>query len=159
NHSAMQIALLQKYVSQPIIVNQLELNLLHNHLIDDGVMVNQNEASYAATDGLLDYCRVHDITIQAWSPIAGGQLFSPADDAPDNVKETARLIAELAEKYATTPEAIGFAWLLRHPAGIQPVMGSTVPQRIADSCRADDVTLSREEWYRLFIAARGGPLP
>ena len=159
NHSAMQIALLQKYVSQPIIVNQLELNLLHNHLIDDGVMVNQNEASYAATDGLLDYCRVHDITIQAWSPIAGGQLFSPADDAPDNVKETARLIAELAEKYATTPEAIGFAWLLRHPAGIQPIIGTLRPERIVASCQADNITLSRQDWYNLFIAARGARMP
>ena len=159
NHSAMQIALLQKYVSQPIIVNQLELNLLHNHLIDDGVMVNQNEASYAATDGLLDYCRVHDITIQAWSPIAGGQLFSPADDAPDNVKETARLIAELAGKYATTPEAIGFAWLLRHPAGIQPIIGTLRPERIVASCQADNITLSRQDWYNLFIAARGARMP
>ncbi|MCA9968114.1 MAG: aldo/keto reductase, partial [Anaerolineales bacterium] len=106
-----------------------------------------------------DYCRVHDITIQAWSPIAGGQLFSPADDAPDNVKETARLIAELAEKHATTPEAIGFAWLLRHPAGIQPIIGTLRPERIVASCQADNITLSRQDWYNLFIAARGARMP
>ena len=77
NHSASQIALLQKYVDQPIVVNQLELNLLHHYLISDGILVNMDGFPYAGAAATLDYCRLHDITIQAWSPVAGGRLFNP----------------------------------------------------------------------------------
>ncbi len=159
NHTGAQIDLLRPFVDQPLVVNQVELNLLHSYLIDDGVLANQREAVYANASGTLDYCRLHGIRVQAWSPVAHGALANPPDDAPDNVRATAALIAELAAEKETTSDAIVLGWLLRHPAGIQPVLGTTNPRRIADSCRADDVTLSREEWYRLFIAARGGPLP
>ncbi|HRX05299.1 MAG TPA: aldo/keto reductase [Anaerolineae bacterium] len=159
NHTGAQIALLQAFVDQPLVVNQLEVNLLHSYLIDDGVLANQREAVYVNASGTLDYCRLHGILVQAWSPVAQGALTNPPHDAPDNVLAAAELVAQFAAEKETTGAAIVLAWLLRHPAGIQPVLGTTNTQRIADSCLADDVTLSREEWYRLFIAARGGRLP
>lgn len=159
NHTPAQIALLQAALNQPLVVNQVELSLLHSFLVDDGVLANQRAAVYANAGGTLDYCRLHGILVQAWSPVARGALSSPPADAPSNVRNAAALAAELAAVRGTTSDAIVLAWLLRHPAGIQPVIGSADPQRIAASCRADEVTLSREEWYRLTIAARGGPLP
>ena len=159
NHSSTQIALLQKYLDFPIVVNQLELNLLHSHLISSGVLVNMTVAPYANTQETLEYCRLNDIMIQAWSPVAGGQLFNPSDDAPENVKNTAALIAELAKEKNTTPEAIAFAWLLRHPMGIQPIIGTLKAHRISDSVKADDVELSRVEWYKLLETARGAAVP
>lgn len=152
NHSAAQIALLQRSVEQPLIVNQLELNPLHAHLIDGGVMVNRVDGRHASASGVLDYCRLHDIRIQAWSPLAGGRLSQSGDMAADTV-------AALAAEYQTSPEAVILAWLLRHPAGIQPIIGSLNPRRIAACCEADAVELGREDWYRLYAAARGAALP
>ncbi|MEM7118560.1 MAG: aldo/keto reductase [Chloroflexota bacterium] len=159
NHTIMQMELLRKHIKQPLVVNQLELNLLHSHLISDGIQANMSNVHYASAAGLLDYCRLHDITIQAWSPVAGGKLFNPAADAPDNIQAVAKEIEELAAKYATTVEAIALAWLLRHPAGIQPIVGTLKPERIIASCPADNVELTRQEWYSLFIAARGERVP
>lgn len=159
NHSPMQIELLKKHLDQPLVVNQLELSLLHHYLISDGVLVNQTAAPYAHTAGTLEYCRLHDIMIQAWSPVARGQLFQPGDDAPDRVRHAARLIAELAAQKGTTKEAIALAWLLRHPAGIQPIIGTLKAERIAASAAADEVELSRAEWFSLLEAARGAGVP
>ena len=153
NHTAAQIALLQSYVNQPLVVNQVELNLLHNDLIGDGILANQKANRYAAAGGTLDYCRQHNILVQAWAPVAGGRLFAPAGTPlPD-------LIAQMAAAKGTSSEAIALGWLLRHPAGIQPIIGTTNPARLQASCQADSLSLSHEEWYELFIAARGQPLP
>lgn len=159
NHNAHQIALLQKYVDQKIVLNQLELNLLHNYLISDGITANMTATPYSAAHGTLDYCRLHDIMIQAWSPVAGGALFNPKPDAPENEKTAAAEITTLAEKHSTTKEAIAVGWLLRHPAGIQPIIGTLNPDRIGQTVPADDVELSRVEWYRLLAAARGAGVP
>ena len=159
NHSSTQIALLQKHLDFPIVVNQLELNLLHNYLISSGILVNMMIAPYANTQETLEYCRLHDIMIQAWSPVAGGQLFNESDDAPENVRKTAALIAKYAEEKSTTRDAIALAWLLRHPMGIQPIVGTLKAHRIKDSVPADDVELSRVEWYSLLEAARGAGVP
>jgi len=159
NHTPMQIELLKKYLNQPLVINQLELNVLHNDLVNDGIVSNMTSATYTGARATLDYCRLNDIMIQAWSPVAGGQIFAPADDAPDDVKATARVIAELAEKHSTTKAAIALAWLLRHPAGIQPILGTMKVERIAESVAADDVELSRLEWYQLFAAANGAGIP
>lgn len=158
NHTAGQIALLMKYVDQPIVLNQVELNLLHHYLISDGIVANLS-SEYMGVHGTLDFCRRNEIMIQAWSPVAGGQLFKPADDAAENVRETAKLIAELAEKHQTTKEAIAISWLLRHPAGIQPIIGTLKAERITDTVPGDDVALSRIDWYRLLAAARGAGVP
>ena len=158
NHNAGQIALLQKYVDQKIVLNQVELNLLHHGLISDGIVANM-DGQYTAVHGTLDYCRLNDIMLQAWSPVAGGQLFNPSEDAADHVKAVASLIAELAEKHGTTKEAIAVGWLLRHPAGIQPIVGTLKAERIGQTVLADDVQLSRIEWYNLLAAARGAGVP
>lgn len=159
NHTMMQMELLRKHIDQPLVVNQLELNLLHNHLISDGIQANMSDVHYASAAGLLDYCRLHDITIQAWSPVAGGKIFNPPADAPDHIQAVAKEIAALAEKYATTQEAIALAWLLRHPAGIQPIVGTLRAERIVASSPADSIELTRQEWYTLLAAARGAGVP
>ncbi|NUM46714.1 MAG: aldo/keto reductase [Anaerolineales bacterium] len=162
NHTAGQIALLQKYLHQPLIANQVELNLLHSGLISEGILANQRDVPYTAAQGTLDYCRLHGIMIQAWAPVAGGNLIDPRPAAdPDGAaaQRVAPLIARLAAQKGTTREAIALAWLLRHPAGIQPIIGTTNPDRLIASCAADSVTLSREEWYLLLEAARGKPVP
>jgi predicted oxidoreductase len=159
NFNAWQMELLQSYLDQPLVVNQLELNLLHPHLVHEGIIVNQNDGPHALATGILDYCRLNDIQVQAWSPVAQGRLFAPAGDAPQHARHLAQLVAALAAEKETTPEAIALAWILRHPAGIQPIIGTTRPERVQASARADEVTLSREEWYRLLIASRGAPIP
>ena len=159
NHDADQIALLQKFLDMPLVVNQVQLSVLHSHVIDKGVRVNVGEDRYAAAGGVLELCRLADMQVQAWSPLAGGQPVSPADDAPAHVQAVAQRIAELAQRYDTSREAIALAWLLRHPAGIVPVIGTTNRERLANCCLADDVELSREEWYELFVLGRGRPLP
>ncbi len=159
NHTPMQIELLRRYIDQPIVANQVEVNLLHNYIIRDGVISNTVGAEYAGQRGTLDYCRVNDIQIQAWSPVAGGQLFNPSDDAPANIKAASQVLGELAEKYNVDKGAIALAWLLRHPAGILPILGTMNPERIATSVKADDVELTRIEWYRLFEAVNGASIP
>ena len=159
NHTAGQIELLRRHVRQPLIANQVEVSLLHHHLIDDGVVANTTGHAYASASGTLDYCRLHDIRVQAWSPLAGGRLATTSEFADPVVRATSVLLRHLAEDKGVAPEAIQLAWLLRHPAGLQPIVGTTDPVRLAACCAADDITLSREEWYALFTAARGGRVP
>ena len=159
NHTASQIALLQRFINQPLVINQVQLSLVHPFLIDEGVIANRSDAQTALASGTLDYCRLHNILIQAYSPIAGGRLIDPPDDAPSHVKAAAVAISDLAHAHKTTKEAIALAWLLRHPAGIQPIIGTTRPERVMASSAADNIELSREEWYTLYIAGRGRPLP
>ena len=103
---------------------------------------------------------MNDITIQAWSPLAGGVVSGNLPDKPEEqIAQTAELVAELAEAKGVSKEAIVIGWLLRHPANIQPIIGTTNPARIRAACQAVDIDLSREEWYRLFIAGRGGDIP
>lgn len=159
NHTGAQIALLQKHLDQPLVVNQVELNLLHSHLLDDGVSANQEGGRYAGAAGTLDYCRLHGVMLQAWSPVAKGKLIHPPAKADRRTRSTAALVTTLARAKGTSKEAIALAWLLRHPAGIQPIVGTTTRDRLIASCLADGVELSREEWYALFAAGRGAPVP
>jgi len=159
NHTAAQMALLRIHIDQPIVINQVQLSLLHHYLISEGVVANIAGKPSAMATTTLDFCRAHGILVQAWGPVAGGQVLNPPADAAPHVKATAALVAQMAQEKGTTPEAIALAWLLRHPAGIQPIIGTTKPERIVASCQADDVILTREEWYALFTAGRGEPLP
>ncbi|MDJ0759288.1 MAG: aldo/keto reductase [Woeseiaceae bacterium] len=158
NFDGHQIELLQRSLDQDLIVNQVEVSLLHAELIAEGARVNTGQG-FAPASGMLDDCRLKGITIQAWSPVAGGRLFSPPADAPQNVRETSSLVHELAERHATNASAILLAWLLRHPAGIQPVLGTTNPERLRQSAEADGVELSREDWYSLLERAQGRSVP
>lgn len=160
NHTAGQIELLQRYLDQPLVTNQVEFNLVHTHLLDAGIIANQNNSRLARNHDLIEYCRLHDITLQAWSPLARGRLSgNPAPDDPENVQQAAKVVAEMAAEKGVSREAIVMAWILRHPAGIQPLPGTTNPGRLLAACEADDVELTREDWYRLFLAGRGEALP
>ncbi|MGH2628933.1 MAG: aldo/keto reductase [Anaerolineales bacterium] len=159
NHTPAQIELLRTRVDQPLVVNQIEVNLLHSHVINEGIIANQDGGAYAAAAGTLDYCRSQGILVQAWSPVAAGRLIAPSDSEDERVQRTASAVRKMASEKETAPEAIALSWLLRHPAPIQPIIGTTNPDRVIASCLADGVELSREEWYSLFVAARGAPVP
>ncbi len=158
NHTATQIALLQASLAQPLVVNQVEISLLHHHLINEGVIASTTGTPYTASAGTLDYCRQQNMLVQAWSPLAGGRLSHP-ETAEPALRNTAELVAAIARRHGVSAEAILLAWLLRHPAGIQPIVGTTDPDRLRASCAADDLRLDRETWYALFTAARGAPVP
>ena len=159
NFNPGQLALLQNSLDMPIVVNQIEISLLHHHVINDGILANQTSGQYAASTGILDYCRLNNIQVQAWSPVALGKIFNPPLDADENVNDLAKQISVYAEEKGTSKEAIALAWLMKHPVGIQPIIGTTNVKRITDSCKADEIKLSREEWYKLFTIARGNPVP
>lgn len=159
NQNWAHIQLLKKFVRQPLVINQLQLSLLHAELIADGLYMNRSPLPYTGITGTLDYCRTNDILVQAWAPVANGRLFNPPQDSSTNAKRAAGLIAHMAQMKNTTPEAIALGWLLRHPAPIQPILGTTNPDRVTASCRADEVELTREEWYALLRAASQEPLP
>jgi predicted oxidoreductase len=159
NFNTGQLALLQNSLDQPIVINQIEISLLHNHVINEGILANQTRGEYSGSSGILDYCRLNNILVQAWSPVAKGKIFNPPSDADKYVIDLANEISVLAEEKETSKEAIALAWLMKHPIGIQPIVGTTNPERITNSCKADEVTFSREEWYRLFTIARGNPVP
>jgi len=159
NHTAGQIALLQKFVRQRLIINQVELSLLHSNLIAEAIHANRPDASCMLASGMLDYCRLNDMLIQAWGPVASGKLFKQDVELTPAERNTAELVRKLAAEKQTSPEAIMIGWLLRLPVGIQPIVGTTNPERIAASCLADPLELTREEWYTLYTAARGRPLP
>lgn len=156
NHNAAQIELLRRYVRQPLIINQVELSIMHRHLIEEGVLVNQAATGIAGASGTLDYCRTHDIQIQAWSPLAGGRLFRTDRGTPEALL---RLMQDMASRYQIGIDGVALAWLMRHPANIQPVIGTLNPDRIRAAARASEVRLTREEWYQLFTAARGAAMP
>jgi predicted oxidoreductase len=161
NHTAAQIQLLQTHVRQPLIVNQLELSVAHSQLINDGIVFNRDDLGVMSrSEGTLEFCRIQNITIQAWGPLARGVLSGSVVGNPEaRMEQAAALVAQLAADKGVSREAILIAWLLRHPARIQPVIGTTNPERIAAACQADHVELTHEEWYRLFEAGRGGRVP
>lgn len=158
NQNPNQIELLRQAVVQPLGVNQLQLSLAFSGMIDAGLNVNmQNSASVNHDNGILDYCRLHRITIQPWSPLQYG-FFSGVFLGSDKYAELNRTIAGLATQYEVPEAAIAIAWLLRHPAGMQPIVGTTHAGRLKDICQAARVTLTRPEWYSLYRAA-GNTLP
>ena len=158
NQNPMQIELLSKYVTQPIIINQLQLSITNTGMIDAGFNVNMEiDSSIDRDGGILDYCRLKEITIQTWSPFQYG-FFEGVFLDNDKFPELNQKIDEIALSRAVTNSAIAVAWLLRHPAQMQPVVGTTNPGRVRDICKASDVKLSRREWYEIYRAA-GNKLP
>ncbi|MBP1156715.1 MULTISPECIES: aldo/keto reductase [unclassified Paenibacillus] len=161
NMSSMQIRFLQSYLDAPLLVNQLELNLAKLDWIEAGVLVNQKEGAAASfPEGTLEFCQMEHIQIQAWSPLAKGMFTGrEQEDRPESVRQTAALVHELAEQKGAAPEAIVLAWLMRHPAGIQPVVGTIRPERIQASAEALRVSMTRDEWYSLYVSSRGRKMP
>jgi len=158
NQNPMQIELLIKFVKQPIIINQLQLSITNTGMIDAGINVNMKIDPSINRDGsILDYCRLKEITIQPWSPFQYG-FFEGAFLDNDKFPELNQKINEIASSRGVTNTAIAIAWLLRHPAHMQPIVGTTNPGRVRDICKASDVKLTRQEWYDIYLAA-GNKLP
>ncbi len=158
NQNPMQIELLKKFVRQPLIINQLQLSITNTGMIDAGINVNMEIDPSIDRDGsILDYCRLHDITIQPWSPFQYGFFEGVFLDNP-KFPDLNQKIDELAAAKGVANTAIAIAWLLRHPARMQPIIGTTNADRVRDICRASDITLSRQEWYEIYRAA-GNKLP
>lgn len=158
NQNPQQIQLLQQFVKQPLVANQLQLSIMNATMISSGLNVNMENGAAVNRDGsVLDYCRLHNITIQPWSPFQYG-FFEGVFLDNEKFPELNRAIDEIATYYQVSNTTIAMAWLLRHPARMQPVTGTMNVQRLKDCCKASDITLSREEWYSIFRAA-GNVLP
>jgi len=158
NFNSMQIELLSKYLNQKLIINQLQFSLMHTGMIDSGFYVNMKVEQSIDRDGsILEYCRLKNITIQAWSPFQYG-FFEGVFLDNDKFKVLNDKINEIADKKGVPNIAIPIAWILRHPAKIQPIIGTTNPNRLKDILKASQVELTREEWYALYKAA-GNKLP
>ena len=158
NHRSSQIRLLQKYVEQPLVADQLQFSVVNSSMIQIGMEANMGTDGAVDRDGgVLDFCRENEITIQTWSPFQYG-FFSGVFLGNPKFQELNDVIGELAQKYGTTDTAVAAAWILRHPAKMQLVAGTTKPSRLKEICQAADLTLTREEWYRLYLAA-GHMLP
>ncbi|WP_054027744.1 aldo/keto reductase [Bacillus sp. FJAT-28004] len=158
NQTPMQIQLLKKSVKQPLVANQLQLSITNATMISSGFNVNmENDAAVHRDGSVLDYCRLNDITIQPWSPFQYG-FFEGVFLGNDKFPELNLKIDEIAEKYKVSNTTIAIAWLLRHPAHMQPVIGTMNLDRLNDCCNATEVHLTREEWYGIYRAA-GNILP
>lgn len=153
NHTPNQIALLQKYCTQKIVINQLQLSAAHTLLFDANIALNMaNDQGINRDSGVLDYCRLHDITIQAWSPFQKSSKGIFLGDF-ENFGELNHKIEELAKKYEVSTSAIAVAFITRHPANIQVILGTTNCDRMIESCQGSDIPLTREEWYGLYKAS------
>ncbi len=158
NHNPMQIELLGKYLNQRILVNQLQFGVMHTGMIDSGINVNMHTDRSIDRDGsILDYCRLKNITVQAWSPFQYG-FFEGVFLDNDKFPELNRKINEIAAARGIPNTAVAIAWILRHPAKIQPIVGTMNCGRLKDICKASGVELTRREWYDIYLAA-GNPLP
>jgi predicted oxidoreductase len=158
NQNPYQMELLQKYIDMPICTNKLQLSIMHTPMIQSGLNVNMyNDSAVNRDGGVLDYCRLKGITIQPWSPMQHGFLKGCFVDN-DQFPELNAVLEKIANKYNVSKTTIAIAWLLRHPAKMQPVTGTTKIQRLKDSFKATEITLSREEWYEIYKSA-GNVLP
>lgn len=163
NMNKSQIQLLEAYCETPMIVNQLEMSLQKLDFVDQGVHVNQAAGKHVHfADGLLEHSMLNDIQIQAWSPLAKGIFTGNLPETPtEAVLKTIELVEKMASEKETTREAIVLGWLMRHPAAIQPVIGTTNSERIKnchDAIRQSEL-MTREEWYTLYVSSRGNRLP
>ncbi|AZP92657.1 aldo/keto reductase [Enterococcus mundtii] len=158
NQKPMQIELLKKYVNQPLLANQLQFGLKHSEMIDQGIHVNMTDQASIDHDGsILDYSRLHEMTIQAWSPYQYG-FFEGVFIGNEKFPELNQSLNELAEKYQTTPTGLASAWILRHPANMQVIAGTMNLARIGEIAKASMIDMTKEDWYALYRAA-GNILP
>ncbi len=159
NQHPMQIELLRQALEDiPLIIDQLQFSLTNTTMIDAGINVNMENAGAVNRDGMvLEYCRLHHITIQPWSPFQYGFFEGPYIGS-EKYPELNKKLAEISFRYGTTPTGIAVAWLLRHPAVMQPIVGSVRPDRMAEIAAASDITISHDEWYELYKAS-GKSLP
>jgi Predicted oxidoreductase len=158
NQNPMQIEFLSKFLKQKILINQLQFSITNTGMIDAGINVNMEINPSINRDGsILDYCRLKEITIQPWSPFQYG-FFEGVFLDNEKFPELNQKINEIAATKGVPNTAIAIAWILRHPARMQPIVGTTNAARLKDICKASEVTLTRSEWYELYLAA-GNKLP
>ena len=159
NQHPMQMELLRKYLGDiPLVANQLQMSVAHCPMIDYGINVNIiNDFSANRDGGVLEYCRLNDITIQPWSPFQYG-FMEGAFIGNEKFAALNEKLDEVSARYGVTSTGMAIAWLLRHPAKLQPVIGTTTPSRIKEVCHASDVVITHDEWYELYKSA-GKKLP
>lgn len=157
NQNPYQMQLLQNALDMPICANQLQFGIMHTPMVQSGINVNMYNEFSAGRDGVLEYCRLNKITIQPWSPLQYG-FFDGCFIDNEKFPELNIVLGRIAENHGVSKTTIAFAWILRHPAKMQPVTGTTNLTRLADCLKAADVQLSREEWYEIYRAA-GNQLP
>jgi predicted oxidoreductase len=155
NHTPGQVELLKSAVKQPFVSNQVQLSITHANLIAAGVAANMNglDQSIDRDNGILDYSRLNNIMLQAWSPFQKGFFDGVFVGDRESHPELNDVLDVLAAKYNVTPTGIAVAWIIRHPAKMQVVLGTTKPSRVLESAAGSDVPLTRQEWYQLFTAA------
>ncbi|WHY79066.1 aldo/keto reductase [Neobacillus sp. WH10] len=154
NHNPAQIELLQKYLPYKLVVNQLQFSIAHTPMIDSGITLNmKNDQAINRDSSILEYCRLHDITMQAWSPYQHGFFEGSFLGDVERFPKLNEVVDSIAEKYGVTNTAIATAWITRHPANIQVVLGTTNAERMKDACKGAEIRLSREEWYQIYKAA------
>lgn len=158
NQNPMMMELIKKDVKQPLVANQLQLSAAFTPSFDAGFHVNmKQDAGIVRDSSIFEYCRLNDVVIQAWSVLQFdyfGGVFLGLEKYP----ELNRVLERLAEKYQVTPSAIAIAWVLRYPAQMQAVIGTTKSERVAQAAKAADIVLTRKEWYEIYLAA-GNDLP
>ena len=158
NQNSLDIELLKTAVKQPLIVNQLQFGIMHTGMIDQQIHVNMTDDAANMRDAeLLAYTRIHNMTIQTWSPLQFGYFGGVFVDNPD-FPELNEVLGKLADQYHTSKSAIAVAWILRHPANMQVIIGSTSDHHIQEMAEGDNVNLTRQDWYDIYLAA-GNVLP
>ena len=158
NQNPYQMELLQSAMDMPLCANQLQFSIMHAPMIQSGINVNMyNESGVNRDGGVLDYCRLNKITIQPWSPMQYGFFEGCFVDNP-KFPELNKVLEDIGNKYGVSKTTMAFAWILRHPAKMQPVTGTTNLNRLADCLKASDIQITREEWYEIYRAA-GNKLP
>jgi len=161
NMHSHQMDYLQSALEQPLIANQLEMSLQQLDWLEQGVLAGNPQGKDVNFDpALLEYCRKNNVQLQAWGSLCGG-LFSGKDisNSAAHIQDTATLVATLSNQYNISKEAIVLSWLMQHPAQIQPIIGTTNSQRIRQCVQAGPKVLNREDWYALYVSARGQALP
>lgn len=158
NQNPYQMELLQKSLDVPLCVNQLQFSIMHAPMIQAGINVNMyNDSAVNRDGGVLDYCRLNKITVQPWSPMQYG-FFEGCFIDNEKFPKLNETLENIGNKHGVSKTTIAFAWILRHPAKMQPVTGTTNLTRLADCIKASEIILTREEWYEIYRAA-GNVLP
>ena len=158
NQNPMMMELLKKDVKQPLAVNQLQLSAAFTPGFESGFHVNMEDSQAAMRDGsIFEYCKLHDVVIQAWSVLQFG-YFKGNFVGNEKFQALNQVLERLAIKYGVTSSTIAISWILRYPAKMQAVVGTTNPKHLIEASQATNFNLTRKEWYEIYIAA-GNDLP
>ena len=158
NQNPMMMELLKKDVKQTLAVNQLQLSAAFTPGFESGFHVNMEDSQAAMRDGsIFEYCKLHDVVIQAWSVLQFG-YFKGNFVGNEKFQALNQVLDRLAFKYGVTPSTIAISWILRYPAKIQAVVGTTNPKHLIEASQATNFSLTRKEWYEIYLAA-GNDLP